>query len=480
MAIRTMKLRLVAFVVALAGCTFLSDVDDLDATTPLLGYRVGGTNQGAVLAAYSTESLASGLASRIVFAGGPGSAHYVFGVWSGASVDLRRILDGCEDGTCGPATGVAVTGLSNVDTTIDGGRRFSYTDCVLVGSAPPPGNPMDTGVLRVQCEGEPSSTVTVDGPDGVRFGTEVAGLPAALEDLGVALVGAPGDARIRVLGADLNPRSLEQPMDANLGTESRLGVRFAVAREPQTVPGLRGDAAVFLAAAPGSARPEDGRVVAFGFGRGELDDALTLVTLGCLAGVRVRAAAAPPDDGGSFALGDLGPSAGLDVVIGDPMAGTVRRWSLSSFTGAAGCAATDTSDDPAPADMLTCPPPMGDVSCSSFGGSVAVGNFDGQGGGDLLVGAPSSTVEGEPGAGAAYVFAEGDAARVATLLTAETTANGLFGEEVASVESQLSGTIRDEAVVAAPGQSSVFVYLCTGLDGDDVGEGIPRCLPEGS
>lgn len=469
--------RYVALALVLGGCTFLSDVDSLEDTTPLLGYRVGGTNQGAVLATYTTDSGASGRASRIVFSGGLGSTHQVFGVWSAASLDVRRILDGCEDASCGPATGAAVAGLSNVDTTIGGGRPFAFRDCVVIGSAPPPGNPVDTGVLRVQCEGEPSSTVEVNGPDGIRFGAEVAALPEALESLGVALVGAPGDARIYVLDRGLGVRALEQPADAMLGTSSRLGTRLAVAPEPQTVPGLRGDAAVFLAAAP-----MDDRVVVFGLGTGELDDALTLVTLGCLDDVRVRSAFAPPGGGGSMALGDLGPEAGLDVVIGDPMAGTVRRWSISNFTGAAGCALSDTSDDPVPAPggPLSCPAATADVSCSSFGSSVAIANFDGAGGGDLLVGAPTSTVLGEPAAGSAYVFAEGDPGRVATLLTAETTANGLFGEEVDSVETQVVGTVRDEAVVAAPGQSAVFVYLCTGLAGDAVGEGTPRCLPEGS
>ena len=472
---QTRRLLALGLTVALGGCTFLSDVDDLDGTTPLLGYRVSGLGQGGVLATYTTDSLASGRASRIVFSGGPGAAHQVFGVWAGTSLDERRILDGCEDASCGPGAGAAVAGLARVQTVLDGARPFAFDDCVLIGSAPPPGTPVDTGVLRVQCEGEPSSTVTIDADDGIRLGSDVAALPEGLVDLGIAIVGAPGDSRIRVLGDDLGLRVLEQPADAMLGTASRLGVRFAVAPAPQAVPGLRGDAAVFLAAAPG-----DERVVAFGLGRGELDDALALVTLGCVDDVRIRSPFGPLGEGGSIALGDLGPAEGLDVVIGDPMTGTVRRWSLSQFTGAAGCASSDATDDPVPAATLGCPAETAAVSCSSFGGAVAVGNFDGQGGGDLLVGAPTSTVDGEPSAGAAYVFREGDAAVVATLLTAETEANGLFGEEVAPVQSQLSGTLRDEAVVAAPGQSAVFTFLCTGLPGDAVGEGVPRCLPEGS
>jgi hypothetical protein len=39
-------------------------------------------------------------------------------------------------------------------------------------------------------------------------------------------------------------------------------------------------------------------------------------------------------------------------------------------------------------------------------------------------------------------------------------------------------TRRDEPVVSAPGANTVFTYLCTGLPGDALGDGIPRCLVE--
>jgi hypothetical protein len=99
---------------------------------------------------------------------------------------------------------------------------------------------------------------------------------------------------------------------------------------------------------------------------------------------------------------------------------------------------------------------------SAFGSAIAVGDFDGDERGDLLVGAPSTMVDGAV-AGAVWLVPGArdglDFQRSATV--ASPKPNARFGTAVAALRSEGR---RSEPVVGAPGLNQLFVYMCTPLE----------------
>ena len=110
---------------------------------------------------------------------------------------------------------------------------------------------------------------------------------------------------------------------------------------------------------------------------------------------------------------------------------------------------------------------------SAFGASIAVGDIDGDGRGELLVGAPQANVDGTSG-GAVWIIpgAAGGLDQERAVALVSRTDGGRFGTTVAALPSQAG---RAEPVVGAPGLNNVFVYTCTPLESTLYEESY--CLP---
>ena len=121
---------------------------------------------------------------------------------------------------------------------------------------------------------------------------------------------------------------------------------------------------------------------------------------------------------------------------------------------------------------LACPSAQNGAACddaSAFGSALAIGDLDGDGRGELIVGARTADVDDVGGAGAVWVFRGAAAlsdlsAEVVALRHPSPGPGDMLGWAVAAAPG-LDG--RDELVASAPGRDRVYVFLCSGLDGDD-------------
>jgi hypothetical protein len=84
---------------------------------------------------------------------------------------------------------------------------------------------------------------------------------------------------------------------------------------------------------------------------------------------------------------------------------------------------------------------------------TGVGDIDGNGVSDILVGAPFQTAGGEPGAGRAYLFS-GEDGSVIRVLTGGEEESGRFGASVADLGSNLFGGSKGDFLVGAPRESA--------------------------
>ena len=413
---------------------------------------------GRVISSWSS-AIAGDARSRFVATSGAGAGHVTFALWRNGERDAPEpLFDGCEDATdCDPSSSTALLGLP----TWDGER-----DCVI-NAAP------DERTLRIQCESSSSIFSRLVIPEAGDFGRAMARIPASSE-AGVAIIGAPEAALaaeagelFKLIDGDPSPKPLTVGDDAALGAGAQLGAALA------TAPMAGGDVLI-AAAAPGASR-----VVIFRLPNDPADG--DLETLACLDGVVVRPPGTPGDRGGSLAAGDTDGDGIPEIFVGSPATNEVRALGGSALGGAAGCGDPGTADDPA-TTVLGC----GAIDapsverCGDFGAALATGDVNGDGLGDLIVGAPASASDGKDAAGAVYTIPGGpgglDPAAGRGLALSEPATGALLGEALTTTPSQLDGAIRDELVVGAPGDGRLYIFWCTGVPGDDAADGRDRCL----
>lgn len=391
-------------------------------------------------------------ATRFAAVGGAGSGFAVYGLWTGATLDLGLKADGCNDlgDLCPPDFGADVAGVHSWDGQ---GACFAFTA------------PADAET-RVVCENSNGGTIIRDAAlVDEELGRSIAGVPVADHPVGVALLGAPGanakaGALYRLEDGGFTHTPVPLPASLTLGAGDRFGDAIATAVVPadSTVTALA-DAVLVAVTASGT---DTVYVLAVGDDGGGVASEL----LACIGGSE--------GFGAALAFGDLTGEGDPELVIGEAAdaAGrseTVSIFPLASLTGEAGCGVA-----PAPAEEIVACPADLEVDCagSGFGGALAIGDVDADAVGDLLIGAPNATVGGEPKAGAAFLLSGslsglagvGEARDV--LVDSDPEANARLGAAVTMVGSHIgvSAVERSEPVVSAPGAGSLFVFLCSELE----------------
>jgi hypothetical protein len=433
---------------AVAGC----DWSVFDAIAGAAGVAVlevesgDKTGYGTALA-----TMDNGDASRVVVSAGAASKFFVFRVWEAGKLELGApFREGCPTGVCGMGTGTALAGIAEW-TDPDGA---THALCALTTA---PGD----GEAAMLCP-DLDRQFLLSGVANVGFGTAAVALPPG-SDAGVALLSAPGapggGALYRYAQGSNTVAEITLP-DGILDEGFELGAVLAVGALPT------GDVLV-AAQAPGAPK-----VVVF------VLNASGIEVRACLHGSAVGY-------GGALALGDVDDDQVPDLFIGFDRVAPARSQVVEMYSGAdlptdAGCVAW-----PELPTEIDCPEGA-EIECadSGFGSALAVGDVDGDGDGDLVVGAPMATVGGQSEAGALFILpsdgsfpSEAGAVSVSLSTPAAEDRLGTTASTVATHLGISGATPRQEPVAGVPGADAVAVFLCTGLPGDtpDVGA---RCIPE--
>lgn len=168
---------------------------------------------------------------------------------------------------------------------------------------------------------------------------------------------------------------------------------------------------------------------------------------------------AAPGFGRTLAAGDVdGDGADELVVAGDAGVLVVSGAAVQAASGGSCTPAADsalaTLSCRETADVSACP--------GRFGESIAVGDIDGDGDGEVVVGAPGMTVRGEANGGAVLVFdVEGD--HPDFLTEARFVASASSGDRLGEAVVFAPQSSRDLLVAGAPGAAKAMLFHCSKL-----------------
>jgi hypothetical protein len=443
-----------------AGCSW-SRFDDLQNDSPVVLLKKPDKLHSGFGVTMATAAI-DGEASRVLIGGTSGkvpAATFDLGLGTDPTVDAADV-GSCDQtkGVCFLAAGVAGIARANVGATdrqkicfilgigqVDASGPYGLFGRCADGTEYTLGVPstVEQEVIQNELILQGDSAIAT-----IRMSTdkdEVAALVAGAPDQKLAWYYPPD--KYYSPGGKAQPISLIAPVRSGK-PEDKYGASSAIVR-------LGGDAGARVVAV-GS--PDAGHVWLFGGGG---------APIGCLGGPShfgrtLAAGHVDADDVDDLVIAD---DAFVTVISGKALAGLVPATNITcslsalppdSIIASFGCGTRDT--------IAGCP--------GGFGTTLAVGDLDGDGDGEVLVGAPGLSVRGSSGAGAVLVYdAEGKTPEALTDLLFLTSQQGGDGLGSSLAVAHLTG--RDVAVAGAPGSARAAVFYCSKILGGAASG--PRC-----